>query len=432
MSLFSDNMLDIKLFRENPDVIRENLRRRKDDEKLKWVDEVIKNDKKARKIKAELDSLRSSRNSLSQQINKLKKEGKSIKKVLAEVKAVPARIKTLETGYAKAQVKIRNRLLSLPNIMHESVPYGKDDSDNVEVKAYGKKPNFTFELKSHVEVGEKLNVLDFDESAKIAGAGFYYLKGDLALLNQALISFARDKMVKKGYMYMEPPLMMRRKPYEGVTDVEDFENVMYKIEDEDLYMIATSEHPLVSYYMNSFVKPEDLPIKLVGYSICFRKEIGSHGIDTKGIWRTHQFNKVEMVIICKPEESWKLHEEMKKTSIEVLKDLKLPFRVVNICTGDLGIVAAKKYDMEVWRPRMKKYGEVMSCSNCTDYQARRLGIKIIDKHGNKVMAHTLNNTVLATSRILVAIMEIYQQKDGTIKVPAVLVPYMNGKKFIGK
>ncbi|MFH1456474.1 MAG: serine--tRNA ligase [archaeon] len=425
-------MLDIKLFRENPDVIRENLRRRKDDEKLKWIDEVIKNDQKAKKIKSELDSLRSSRNSLSQQINKLKKEGKSVKKVLIEVKTVPARIRTLEVGYAKLQEKIIKRLLSFPNIMHESVPYGRDDSENVEVKAYGKKPNFTFKLKSHVEVGENLGVLDFDESAKIAGAGFYYLKSDLALLNQALINFARDKMVKKGFVYMEPPLMMRRKSYEGVTDVEDFENVMYKIEDEDLYMIATSEHPLVAYYMNSFVKPEDLPIKLVGYSICFRKEIGSRGIDTKGIWRTHQFNKVEMVIICNPEESWNLHEEMKKISEEVLKDLKLPFRVVNICTGDLGIVAAKKYDMEVWRPRLEKYGEVMSCSNCTDYQARRLGIKIVDKQGNKVIAHTLNNTVLATSRILVAIMENYQQKDGTIKVPAVLVPYMNGKNFIGK
>ncbi len=429
LPLFIGTMLDIKLFREQPEEIKKNLKRRKDSEKLKQVDEVIKLDIKARKIKQKLDNLRSARNSLSQQINSLKKEGKSVKKILAEVKTMPDKIKKLETDYDKVQAKIKKYLLSIPNLMHESVPYGKDDSDNVEIKTVGKKPNFKFKLKSHVELGEKLDVLDFDNSAKISGAGFYFLKGNLALLNQALISFARDKMLKKGFVYIEPPLMMRKKPYEGVTDIADFGDVMYKIENNDLYMIATSEHPLIGQYMNTFVNPEDLPIKLVGYSMCFRKEIGSHGIDTKGIWRTHQFNKVEMVIVCNPSESWKLHEEMLKISEEILKDLKLPYRVVNICTGDLGIVAAKKYDLEVWRPRLETFGEVMSCSNCTDYQARRLGIKM---KGTKEILHTLNNTVIATSRILVAIMENYQQKDGTIRVPSVLVPYMGGTKYIGK
>jgi len=321
--------------------------------------------------------------------------------------------------------------MRLPNILHSSVPKGKDDSENKTVRTWGKKPKFKFELKSHGELIESLGLADFDNAAKVSGNGFYYLLGDIALLDMALQRFAIDILIKKGYILVQPPLMLRRKPYEGVTDLNDFETMMYKIDKEDLYLIATSEHPIGARYMNKILDEEMLPEKFVGISPCFRKEIGSHGIDTKGLFRIHQFNKVEQFIFCKPEDSWKFHEELIKNAEELFKKLKLPYRIVNICTGDIGTVAAKKYDIELFMPRENKYREVVSCSNCTSYQAVRLNVKY-RKDNEKEYVHTLNSTAIATSRTIRAIIENYQQKDGSIKVPLALMPYMNGIKVIGK
>jgi seryl-tRNA synthetase len=425
-------MLDINLIREKPELVKKNLERRKDPEKLKLLDELIKTDEEWRKLKTQSDSLRSERNKISEQINQAKKEGKDIKAILKKAKEVPEKIKKIEEKQEELWKKEKNLLMRIPNLMHESVPYGKDESENVEVKKWGKPRKFDFPLKSHAEIAEQLSIADFDRSTKIAGVGFYFLKGELALLNQALIRFAVDSLVKKGYTYIEPPLMLKRKAYEGMVSLEDFENVMYKIEGEDAFMIATAEHPIGAMYMDETLSEEQLPLKYVGFSINFRKEIGTHSVDEKGLFRTHQFNKVEQFIFCRPEDSWKLHEELQKNSEELYTALELPWRAVNICTGDLGIIAAKKYDIELWMPRQETYKEVGSNSNCTDYQARRLNLKCIDKHGNRRFLHTLNNTAIATSRTMVAILENNQNKDGTITVPKVLVPYMNGIKVIGK
>jgi len=425
-------MLDLKLFRENPEVVKQNLERRKDKSRLKQVDEIIKLDNDWRRKKQEVDKLRAKRNDITSEVQKLKKSKKDVSSKIIEAQTVSEKLKESEELMNFYKEKLDVLMKSMPNIMHESVPYGKDDSENVEVKKSGNIPKKDFKLKSHVELGEELAMLDFDKSAKLAGAGFYFLKGELALLNQALIKFAIDHMIKKGYLYMETPLMMRKQPYEGVTDLSDFENVMYKIDEDDLYLIATSEHPLVGQYMNDVIDENELPIKMCAYSMCFRREVGSRGIDTKGLFRTHQFNKVEQVVICNPEESWDLHKEIVQNTEEFFQALELPYRIVNICTGDLGIVAAKKYDIEVWMPRQDKYAEVGSASNCTDYQARRLNLKYGKEGGEKFLVHTLNNTVVATSRALVAIMENNQNKDGSITIPKVLVPYMNGVKVIKK
>jgi seryl-tRNA synthetase len=425
-------MLDLKLFRENPEVVKQNLERRKDKSRLKQVDEIIKLDNDWRRKKQEVDKLRAKRNDITSEVQKLKKSKKDVSSKIIEAQTVSEKLKESEELMNFYKEKLDVLMKSMPNIMHESVPYGKDDSENVEVKKSGNISKKDFKLKSHVELGEELAMLDFDKSAKLAGAGFYFLKGELALLNQALIKFAIDHMIKKGYLYMETPLMMRKQPYEGVTDLSDFENVMYKIDEDDLYLIATSEHPLVGQYMNDVIDENELPIKMCAYSMCFRREVGSRGIDTKGLFRTHQFNKVEQVVICNPEESWDLHKEIVQNTEEFFQALELPYRIVNICTGDLGIVAAKKYDIEVWMPRQDKYAEVGSASNCTDYQARRLNLKYGKEGGEKFLVHTLNNTVVATSRALVAIMENNQNKDGSITIPKVLVPYMNGVKVIKK
>jgi seryl-tRNA synthetase len=313
--------------------------------------------------------------------------------------------------------------------MHESVPYGKNDSENVEIKKWGKPKKFNFELKAHSELAENLNVADFERSAKISGSGFYILKGKLALLNQALIRFAIDTLVRKKYEYQEVPYMLNKDAYETGVSIEEFEDVMYKIQGEEKYLIATSEHPLLSQYRDETLEKKDLPLKLCAYSMCFRKEVGSRGIDTKGLFRTHQFNKVEQVIISDPEDSWKMHEELQKNAEEIHQKLELPYRVVNICTGDLGNFASKKYDIETWMPRQNKYGETCSNSNYTDYQARRANIQIQDKNG-KYHAHTLNCTAIATSRIMVAILENYQNEDGTVTVPKVLRPYMYGLEIL--
>lgn len=424
-------MLEIKFIRENPEAVKKDLKKRNDPEKLKWLDEVLKLDEEWRKLKGQADELRSRRNSLSMEINKLKKEKKDASKIIKEAQEIPKTIEKLDKEISEKEEKIKYYLMRLPNILHDSVPVGKDENDNITVKTSGKKPKFAFEPKSHMEICEKNSWVDLERAAKISGARWYFLKGELALLEMALSRYAIDFMIKKGYNPVIPPHMMSRKAYEGVTSLADFEEMLYKIENEDLYMIATSEHPLTAMWMDEIIEENCLPAKMAGFSTNFRKEAGAHGKDTKGIFRVHQFNKVEQIVICRPEDSWKVHEELRKNIEEFFESLGLHFRTVNICTGDIGIVAAKKYDVEAWMPVQGAFREMGSCSNCTGYQATRLNIKYKSKEGNKYV-HTLNSTCVATSRALVAIIENFQQKDGSVKIPDLLVPYMGGIKIIGK
>lgn len=422
-------MLDINLIREKPETIKENLKKKFQEDKIKLVDEILEKDKKWKELKKKSDDLRAQRNKLSLAINTAKKEGKDAKKLIQEAAAIPEKIKKTDEDKIKLENEIKKILSLLPNIIHETVPIGKDTNDNKVIKTFGKPAKPKFELKNHGELLEKLGQADFDSSSRIAGTGFYFIKDKIAWLNQALIHYSVDFLQKKGYTYVEPPLMMRRKPYEGVVEMADFQNMMYKIENEDLYLIATSEHPLIAQFMNTNIPEEQLPIKLVGYSMCFRKEIGAHGVDTKGLFRTHQFNKVEQVIICKPEDSWKYFEELLKNTEEMFQSLEMPYQLLEMCSGDIGNIKAKQIDLELWMPKQGKYQEVTSLSNCTDYQARQLGIKSIDKKTNKKILHTLNNTAIATSRALVGIIENFQQADGTILIPKALHKYTGFKSI---
>lgn len=424
-------MIDINLIRKNPDLVKENIKKKFQNDKLKLVDEVKKLDEDWRKLKFDEDKLRGDRNKISKKISELKKSGKKVEKELKSAKEIPTKIEKVQEKRKKLERKIKEIMFKIPNIMHESVPIGKDDSENVEIKKFGKIKKFDFKVLSHVELGEKLGILDFDDSAKVSGKGFYYLKGDLALLNVALINFARDFMVEKNFLYVEPPLMIRGDILRGVYSNEEIDEMSYKIEGGDLYLIATSEHTLIGQFMNKTFSEKDLPILQTGYSMCFRKEIGSHGIDEKGIFRTHQFNKQEMIVICEPKESYKWYDKMLRYSVDLFKKLDLPFRVLECCSGDLANLKAKSCDLEVWSPRQNEYKEITSLTNMEESQARRLNIKIENK-GKRYFAHTLNNTVIATSRIMVAILENNQNKDGSINIPKVLQPYMNSKKKIEK
>jgi len=425
-------MLGIKFIRENPDLVKRDLKKRHENEMLAWVDDLLKKDEEYRKSLQESQNLRAKRNRVTLEINELKKQGRDISAKIKEIKELPSEIKKIEERQKQLKEKITYYLMRIPNILHESVPFGKDDTSNVVVKEFGKKKKFDFKLKSHGEMIEDLNGGDFSRAAKIAGTGFYYLKGKIALLDLALQKYAIELLVKRGFTVVEPPFLMNRKAYEGVTSLADFENVMYKIDNEDLYLIATSEHPMGAMFMNEVLKEQELPIKFCGLSACFRKEIGSHGIDTRGTFRVHQFSKIEQFIFCRPEQSWKLHEEIQKNAEDLYKGLKIPYRVVNVCTGDIGIIAAKKYDLEAWSPRERRYFEVGSNSNCTAYQATRLNIKYENKKGEREFIHTLNNTAIATSRAFRAILENYQNKDGSLTIPKILVPYMNGITKIEK
>ncbi|MDA1197257.1 MAG: serine--tRNA ligase [Nanoarchaeota archaeon] len=426
-------MLSIKFIRENTDLIKKDLEKRQDKEKLQWVDDIIQKDEQYRLLLVETQKLRHSRNAITKEINDLRKAGKDFKEKVEEAKELPTKIKEQEEIVEKLQKEIKFIQLRIPNILHESVPYGKNDEENQEVRKNGTITTPSFELQPHGELIEKQGLADFETAAKISGKGFYYLLGDLALMELALQQFAIDFLVKKGFTLVQPPFMMRREPYEGVTDLEDFESMMYKVEaeDEELYLIATSEHPIGAMLKDKVIEESKLPMKLAGLSACFRKEIGSHGIDERGLFRVHQFNKIEQFVFCTPEDSWKIHEELIHNAEQLFQKLKLPYRIVNICTGDIGIVAAKKYDLEVWMPREKKYKEAVSCSNCTDYQATRLNIKY-QKDAEKPNIHTLNSTAIATGRCLRAIIENYQKEDGTIEVPKVLQQYMHGIKVLGK
>lgn len=421
-------MLDIKLIRENPEVVKNNLKKRGDPENQKMIDRLIDYDKKWRQGLTKLNELRHERKQITTEIAMTKKKGKDADNEITKAKSIDAKITALERQVSEHEEKTHNILMRLPNLLHETVPQGKDENDNMQIRTWGKIPKFKFPVKGHINLGLDLDLIDIERAGKIAGSRFFYLKREAVLLDMALISFALDEMVKKGYIPIEPPYLMRRKPYEGVVALSDFEDVLYRIENEDLYLIATSEHPMAAMYMDEVLKGEDLPVKFVGISTNFRKEAGAHGKDTRGIFRTHQFNKIEQFIFSKPEDSWKIHEELIQNAEELVQKLGLPYRVVNVCTGDMGTVAAKRYDIETWMPAQNAYREIISCSNDTDYQARRLNIRYREKEGEapKGFVHTLNSTALATGRTMVAILENYQQEDGSIAVPEALRKYMSG------
>jgi seryl-tRNA synthetase len=421
-------MLDIKLIRENPELIRNNLMKRGDPENLRMLDELIDFDHRWRQILTSLNELRHERRLITTEIASLKKKEKDASRELSKAKALDMEITGLEKQVNECEDRVHYYLMRLPNLLHESVPIGKDEGDNVPIRTWGEIPKFSFPVKDHVDLGLSLDVMDVERAGKIAGARFFYLKREVVLLDMALMSFALEGMVGKGFMPVEPPFLMRRKPYEGVVALSDFENDLYKIENEDLYLIATSEHPMAAMFMDEVLRADNLPLKIVGVSANFRKEAGAHGKDTRGIFRTHQFNKIEQFTFCRPEDSWSMHEELIINAEELVQKLGLPYRVVNVCTGDIGTVAAKKYDIEAWMPAQNAYREIISCSNCTDYQARRLNIKYREKEGEppKGFVHTLNSTALATGRTIVAILENYQQEDESIIVPEVLRKYMSG------
>lgn len=421
-------MLDIKLIRENPDLVRTNLTKRGDPQVVKMLDDLINCDREWRQSLTKLNDLRHERRQITADIAIAKKKGKDASERISEAKNVDVEITKLEKQVGAFEQQVHDYLMRLPNLLHETVPIGKDEKDNAEVKKWGNPPKFSFPIRDHMDLGTALDIVDVERAGKVAGARFFYLKGAAVLLDMALVNFALDEMFRKGYTPVEPPYVMRRKPYEGVVALSDFEDVLYKIENEDLYLIATSEHPMAAMYMDEVLMGEDLPVKLAGFSTNFRKEAGAHGKDTRGVFRTHQFNKIEQFIFCRPENSWQLHEELLKNAEELVQKLGLAYRVVNVCTGDIGIVAAKKYDVEAWMPAQNAYREIVSCSNCTDYQARRLNIKYREKEGEapKGFVHTLNSTALATGRTIVALIENYQQEDGSIVVPEVLRKYMGG------
>jgi len=425
-------MLDIRLIRGNSELVKDNLAKRGDPQVLKMLDELIEYDRKWRQLLTKLNELRHERKQVTAQIGALKKSGKDADEQISKGRAVDAEITASEKVVADCEAKTHGYLMRLPNLLHESVPTGKDENDNVQVKVWGRIPKYSFPIKGHMELGVGTDIMDIERAGKVAGARFFYLRNAGVLLDFALMNLALEEIMQKGYTPVEPPYLMRREAYEGVTALSDFEDVLYKVENEDLYLIATSEHPIAAMYMNEVLMEKDLPLRLAGLSACFRKEAGAHGKDTRGIFRTHQFNKIEQFIFCKPEESWTLHEELLKNAEELVQKLGIPYRVVNVCTGDIGTVAAKKYDIEAWMPAQNAYREVVSCSNCTDYQARRLNVKYREKEGAapKEYVYTLNSTALATGRTIVAILENYQQEDGSIVVPEVLRKYMGGIKKI--
>jgi len=417
-------MLDIRLFRDSPDTIRANMEKRGLDQAS--VDAIIDMDTQRRSLITEVNSLKKERNDVASKIRDMKSSGKDISPEISRMKDINNNIDSLDNSIKEKESELNSKLMRMPNILHDSVPIGEE---NITIREWGERDHLGFRPKSHVDILESLGIADMERASKVSGSRFYYLKGDLVMLDYALMKFAMDTLYQKGYTIIEPPYMLKREPYEGVTDLGDFEEVMYKIEDEDLYLIATSEHPMAAMHMGEIFDIEELPIKYAGISPCFRKEAGSHGKDTKGIFRVHQFNKVEQFIFCDEDESWKHFEELIDNAETLYRQLGIPYQIVNICTGDIGTVAAKKYDLEGWMPAQGTYRELVSCSNCTDYQARRLNIRYRTKDGNK-MCHTLNSTAIATTRTLVALIENYQKEDGALEVPKALRPYMMDIKEI--
>ena len=422
-------MLDMSMFREHADVLRADHDKREMPHDN--IDEVIRLDEEWRQARYDVDQLRKKRNEAARGIAEAKKSGDSAAAdtILAEVASLGQEIDALSEKVDSCLAERDAIRMRVPNILHESVPVGEDDQKNTLHSLHGDKTELGFEARNHNDLIEMNNWVDLARGAKVTGSRFYFLQGDLARLEMALQSYSANFLMERGYTLVQPPLMMNREAYEGVTDLGDFETVMYGIEPDKYYLIATSEHPLTAMRMDEIIEPSELPIKLVGVSSCFRREVGAHGLSDRGIWRVHQFTKIEQIVICNPDDSWGHHEELLTNAVELWDSLGLHYRVVNICTGDMGTVASKKYDLEAWLPGANAYKEVVSCSNCTDYQANRLRMRYRTAEGNSTV-HTLNSTAVATSRALVAIMEQYQNEDGTVRVPEVLVPHMGGQAVL--
>ena len=420
-------MIDIKFLRENPDVVKENIKNKFQDAKLPLVDEVIELDKKSRESKLNGDNLRSQRKNLSNQIGSLMKSGnkEEAEKVKAEVAEINAKLEENEKLENEYSEEIKSRMLKIPNIMHPSVPIGKDDSENVEIQRFGEPVVPDYEVPFHGEILEALGGLDLDSARRVAGQGFYYLMGDVARLHSAVLTYARDFMINKGFTYCIPPFMIRSDVVTGVMSFEEMDAMMYKIEGEDLYLIGTSEHSMIGKFKGQILNKENMPYTMTSYSPCFRKEKGAHGIEERGVYRIHQFEKQEMIVVCEPEDSWEWYDKMWSYTVEFFRSMGIPVRTLECCSGDLADLKAKSCDVEAWSPRQQKYFEVGSCSNLTDAQARRLGIRIKGEKGN-YYAHTLNNTVVAPPRMLIAFLENHYQADGSITIPEVLRPYMGG------
>ncbi len=424
-------MIDIKFLRENPEIVKQNIRNKFQDSKLSLVDEVIELDTERRKTQGEVDELKANRNKTSKQIGALMAQGKKeeAEEVKKQVASDGARIEELDAKQKELEEKITKIMMVIPNIIDPSVPIGKDDSENVEVTKYGEPVVPDFEIPYHTEIMEKYKGIDLDSARDVAGNGFYYLMGDIARLHSAVISYARDFMIDRGFTYCVPPFMIRSNVVTGVMSFAEMEAMMYKIEGEDLYLIGTSEHSMIGKFIDKIVPEEELPYTLTSYSPCFRKEKGAHGIEERGVYRIHQFEKQEMVVVCKPEESAEWFEKLWKNTVDLFRSLDIPVRTLECCSGDLADLKVKSYDVEAWSPRQKKYFEVGSCSNLGDAQARRLKIRVNGKDG-KYFAHTLNNTVVAPPRMLIAFLENNLTAEGTIRIPEVLRPYMGGKAEI--
>ena len=424
-------MLDLKFVRENPEIVKQNIRNKFQDRKLALVDEVIELDAESRKVKQEADALRANRNKISKQIGGLmakglKEEAEQVKKQVTEASAHLAELEQKETELTE---KIQKIMMTIPNIIDPSVPIGKDDSENVELERFGEPAIPEFEVPYHTDIMEKLRGIDLDSARKVAGNGFYYLMGDIARLHSAVISYARDFMIDRGFTYCIPPFMIRSNVVTGVMSFDEMEAMMYKIEGEDLFLIGTSEHSMIGKFIDTIVPEEQLPQTLTSYSPCFRKEKGAHGLEERGVYRIHQFEKQEMIVVCKPEDSMMWYEKMWQNTVDLFRSLDIPVRTLECCSGDLADLKVKSVDVEAWSPRQKKYFEVGSCSNLGDAQARRLKIRVNGENG-KYFAHTLNNTVVAPPRMLIAFLENNLQADGSVRIPEVLRPYMGGKTEI--
>ncbi|MCR4933410.1 MAG: serine--tRNA ligase [Lachnospiraceae bacterium] len=425
-------MIDIKFLRENPEIVKENIRKKFQDDKLPLVDEVIVLDEERRKAQQEADNIKAEKNKLSKEIGALMAQGKKdeaekIKKAVAEKAELLTKVEEKQKECEEKTTKI---MMVIPNIIDPSVPIGKDDSENVEIKRYGEPVVPDFEVPYHTEIMEKFNGIDIDAAGKVAGNGFYYLMGDIARLHSAVISYARDFMIDRGFTYCVPPFMIRSNVVTGVMSFAEMDAMMYKIEGEDLYLIGTSEHSMIGKFIDTITPEEKLPLTLTSYSPCFRKEKGAHGIEERGVYRIHQFEKQEMIVVCKPEESAMWFDKLWQNTVDLFRSMDIPVRTIECCSGDLADLKVKSYDVEAWSPRQKKYFEVGSCSNLGDAQARRLKIRVKDKDGNKYFAHTLNNTVVAPPRMLIAFLENHLQADGSVTIPEVLWPYMGGKKVL--
>ena len=425
-------MIDIKFLRENPDAVKENIKKKFQDNKLELVDKVIEIDAESRAVKQQADELRSNRNKISKQIGALmaqgkKEEGMALKD---EVTRQAQLLSELEEKETKLSEQVTEIMMQIPQIIDEKVPIGKDDSQNVEIERFGEPVVPDYEIPYHTDIMEKLNGIDLDSARKVAGNGFYYLMGDIARLHSAVISYARDFMIDRGFTYCVPPFMIRSNVVTGVMSFAEMDSMMYKIEGEDLYLIGTSEHSMIGKFIDTINKEENLPYTLTSYSPCFRKEKGAHGIEERGVYRIHQFEKQEMIVVCKPEESKMWFEKLWQNTVDLFRSLDIPVRTLECCSGDLADLKVRSLDVEAWSPRQKKYFEVGSCSNLGDAQARRLGIKVKGADGKKYLAHTLNNTVVAPPRMLIAFLENNLNEDGSVNIPVALRPYMGGKEVI--